>query len=506
MVSETIRIITIVAILIFLTVCVIIGKKTSKKQKNIEEYFLGDKKTNIWLMLGTTWASFAGGGYFVGYCGRGNLEGMGAYWQFLGEGLLAGIVLGYIMAPYLARFKYYSMPHYVADYLCGGDRTVRRFAGFSTLLVNVAWSAAQIIAFATVIATVFNIDYRLTIVVTGAVFIYYTVAGGVEAVIFTDTIQAVIQMMLAIVVILFTFKTLDLVHGFGTLKSMVMSSENPEMWNFMSGSVGMRLSSFMLGFLGIISNSVSWNRAFCADSVKSARISFAFSYTGNIIITFTSCALGVYIGTLVPELELGDNSLAYAVVHLMPPFVTVLMGLGILGATMSTADTYLNCASANIIVDMLDPDGKIPDRKALRYSRIATLICGILGIGSALFTDSIYTIGNMGYVISGGVLVPIFVVGLILRDRKSVEFKSKLKPRAARVAIIVGTVVALISFFVPEKGIFLYGGILPTVGSTFVAIIIGNIVCKSGNTRVDPPKASIVIEKKHEKEKAKVMN
>lgn len=171
-------------ILADLLVCMAIGVKTSGKAKSAEDYFIGGKKTGTFLLFLTAWASFSGAGNFIGQAGRGALEGISAYWLWLGEGLLGGIIMGYILAPYLARFKYLSMPHFISDYLFGGDHYIRRAGGLAALMPNVVWPGAQIMGVAYVLEQVFGIDYRIAVIVCGVVFIFYTVSGGLEAVIY----------------------------------------------------------------------------------------------------------------------------------------------------------------------------------------------------------------------------------------------------------------------------------------------------------------------------------
>ncbi len=73
-------------------------------------------------------ASFSGSGNFIGQAGREPWKGSSAYWLWLEEGFLGGIIMGYLLAPYLARFKYLSMPHFVSGYLFGGDRYIAVWA------------------------------------------------------------------------------------------------------------------------------------------------------------------------------------------------------------------------------------------------------------------------------------------------------------------------------------------------------------------------------------------
>ena len=130
---------TLAAVLVLtdLIVCFGIGFRTRGGSENAEDYFIGGKKTGTILLFLTAWASFSGAGNFIGQAGRGALEGVSAYWLYLGEGFCGGIIMGYLLAPYLSRFKYFSMPHFISGHLFGGDHYIRRVGGLAALMPNV---------------------------------------------------------------------------------------------------------------------------------------------------------------------------------------------------------------------------------------------------------------------------------------------------------------------------------------------------------------------------------
>jgi Na+/proline symporter len=254
------RIISAALVILDLLACMAIALHTRKSSHDTQDYFISGKKTGTALLLLTAWASFSGAGNFIGQAGRGALYGINAYWLWLGESLLGGIVMGAIIAPYLARFRYVSMPHYIADYLCGGNNYIRRIGGIAALMPNLVWPGAQIMGIAYVMELVFGINYRLAVIVCGIVLISHTASGGFNAVIYADALHGTIQILFAVFVI--------------------------------------------------------------------------------------------------------------------------------------------------------DPEGKLPPEKGVKYAKIATILAGVVGIFCGLYADYIYALGVYGYTICGGVLIPLFVIGL----------------------------------------------------------------------------------------------
>lgn len=464
------KIIAGVLILIDLAYCIGIGFWTRGGSHNAEDYFIGGKSTGTILLTLTAWASFSGAGNFIGQAGRGALEGVSAYWLYLGEGFCGGILMGYVIAPFIARFRYMSMPHMIADYLAGGDTTVRRIGGFAALMPNAVWPASQIMGVAYVIQQLFGIDYRIAVIVCGAIFILYTTTGGVKAVIYADAFHGIIQMVLAAFVIYFGLKSFN--FDFPGLYKTVASINPKHADLFVNGPI-VNLTGFLTGLVGATSNPIFWNRAFAAKDVATAKKAYGFTFFCNIIMVFLILTIGIATWTM--NQEVGDQALVWLILNKMPGFCSVLLGVGVLAACLSCADTHLNCAAANIVTDIIDPEGKLPGEKSVKYGSIATFCTGVFAIFAGLFANFIYQLGTFGYTICGGVLIPAFVIGLAYRDRKSEEFRSGMSVSAFKVGMGLGVVVGLAFEIVPSLHAMLGGGVLPAIVFTSVGMLVSNM-------------------------------
>jgi SSS family solute:Na+ symporter len=459
-------------IFIDLGVCFIIGLRTSGGAKNAEDYFIGGKKTGTVLLFLTAWASFSGAGNFIGQAGRGALHGISTYWFWLGEGLCGGIIMGYLLAPYLSRFKYLSMPHYIAGYLYGNDKTIRRLGGLAALMPNIVWPGAQIMGVSYVLGQVFHIDYRAAVLICGIVFVFYTVSGGVKAVIYADAVHGTVQMIFAIAVSYFGLKLINFDIGF--LKTQILAID-PSKWNMFVDKPLVILTSFLTGLVGAVSNPIFWNRAFAAKDVKTAKKAYGLTFFLNIILVFIMNLLGI-ISILYGSY--GDQALVWLIWNKMPKFCGVILAESVLAACLSCADTHLNCAAANIVSDIIDPEGKLDGAVSVRYAKIATLFAGIIAIISALNASSIYdALGNYGYTVCGGVLIPAFLIGLICRDKHQTEFRSRMSIKAARFGMLAGVIAAIIFEVIPGLSKFFGGGVIPAIVVTTVGMLISNNFC-----------------------------
>ena len=470
--SQTEIILAAALVIADLVICFGIGWKLKGQSDSAEDYFIGGKKTGTVLLFLTAWASFSGAGNFIGQAGRGAMQGISAYWLWLGEGFLGGIIMGYLLAPYLSRFKYFSMPHFISGYLFNGDPQIRRIGGVAALMPNVVWPGAQIMGVAYVLQQIFGIDHRIAVLVCGAVFVFYTVSGGVKAVIYADALHGTVQLFFAVAIAYFGLRLFNFDPAY--LKEQILQIY-PQKWNLFTDKPVAIVSSFLTGLVGALSNPIFWNRAFAAKDVKTARKAYGVTFFMNIILVFVMIALG--IASLMFSNQ-GDQALVWLILNKMPPVCGVILAESVLAACMSCADTHLNCAAANIVADIIDPEGKLDSATSIRYSRMATLAAGIVAILSGMFGSFIYALGTYGYTVCGGVLIPAFVIGLICRDKKSSEFRSSMSVTAAKIGMGAGVVTAILFELIPSWKALLGGGVLPAMAVTSVGMLAANLFCK----------------------------
>ena len=163
----------------------------------------------------------------------------------------------------------------------------------------------------------------------------------------------------------------------------------------------------------------------------------------------------------------------------MPGFMTAIVSMAVLAATLSSADTHLNCASANIVADIIDPNSKFTTEQTVKYSRIATLVCGVISVLVSMYADMIYQLANFGYTVCGGVLIPLFFVGFLMMDRTSETYKSKLTSTGAIWGMVFGMITAILFQGVPALSAIFGGGVIPAVIVTVIAIFAGNACHKT---------------------------
>ena len=275
---------------------------------------------------------------------------------------------------------------------------------------NVVWPGAQIMGVAYVLELVFGIDYHIAVIVCGVIFVFYTVSGGLKAVIYADALHGTIQMIFAILVVIFGLSLFHL--DFGYLREEIIRID-PDKWNLFVDKPVVIISSFLTGLVGAVSNPIFWNRAFTAKDVKTAKKAYGLTFFINIIMVFIMILLGI-VSLLYSDQ--GDQALVWLIQNKMPPVMGIILAESVLAACMSCADTHLNCAAANIVSDIMDPKAKLSGPDSVRYAKIATLFAGIV-LGRIPCSES-----------SSGVhWLWVVVAGWITSDFTSATFASREK-------------------------------------------------------------------------------
>lgn len=473
MINTSVKVLTMVLMLADLLFCIITGLRKKDVIKDADDFFIAGKNTNTLFLTMTAFASLLGAGLFIGQAGRGFTYGIAAYWQLFGEGIVAGVVMALIIGPYLAHFRCYSMAHFIGAHICGGDTLVRRIAGVANFLPNMLWAGAQIMGISYVVQQLFGLDYRIVALICGAVFIFYTTCGGLASVIVTDFFHGMIALVTCFLAIFFGVKMIHVDWGgFAGFRDAIVAIA-PQKWSMTTMSPMQIVTAFLTGFLGTLSNPIYWNRAFTSKDAKTCRNAYAFAFSVGTIIPLFTIMLGLL--AFLYNHHIGDQALVWMVMHKMPGFMTATLGMAVLAATLSSADTHLNCAAANIVADVIDPEGKFTTEQTVKYSRIATVICGIISVLVSMGASMIYSLANFGYAVCGGVLVPLFAVGYLMMGKTDGNvFRSKLTKSGAICGMVFGMIVACVFQGVPALSAIIGGGVVPGVAATLIGILVGN--------------------------------
>ncbi|OIO59642.1 MAG: sodium:solute symporter [Verrucomicrobia bacterium CG_4_10_14_3_um_filter_43_23] len=322
----------------------------------------------------------------------------------------------------------------------------RKFGGWATVFAVTCYTLLQLARIAVIMYLVAlaltpltGWDERWVVIVTGLVVTAYTYMGGIESVIWTDSIQSIMLILggvMCAIFIMFSMpegpmQVFDIAvtqQKFG-LGAMNIDFVETTFWVLVISGFFMKLD-----FFGIDQSCVQ--RYIVAKSEKEAKRSVWLAVWLGLFISALFCFIGTALfafyhaqpelaGTAVPAALKSDSILPYFVATQMPAGTIGFLIAAIIAAAMSSIDSGLNSSATlfytNIYKTYVSQGQEVSDKEAKLVLHGASLILGLIGIGVALAMMNIegilFTWLKILGVLSGGTL-GLFILSRVTETRK----------------------------------------------------------------------------------------
>jgi len=283
--------------------------------------------------------------------------------------------------------------------------------------------ATQILAMARVLqdvlldANVFTgISLEMTVAISTAVLVFYTVTGGIVASVYTDLIQGAIMVVAAVLVFMAVLGTFD--GGLSEMSAIIAADDREAMGPW--GALGMfgGLSWMLVFALGLAGQPHVVTKYMMLKDVKDIRRvvplgAFAYGITALLWI-----GLGLAMRALVLQgghdpLMTPDAAASEFLQNYANPLLAGVVFAALLAAIMSTADGFLNIGTAAIIHDFpIAFRGRALDNELL-WARVTTVVIAIVAALFALYSgDLVALLGAFGWGTFAAAIVPVIGIGL----------------------------------------------------------------------------------------------
>lgn len=315
----------------------------------------------------------------------------------------------------------------------------RLIASASFMIFHVGRIAIVLYLPALALASVSDINIYLAITVIGVLCVLYTVMGGIEAVVWTDAIQALV--LIGGALLCFLLVVMNVEGGFSAITSalenqdkflsvdwsltsaMDFSSDTKSGWLFFFGFLFAALPNYTSG-QDVVQRYVT------TPSEKAA----ARSLWMNIFMTLVGSAIFFALGTalyvfyqanpvkLDPTMPQTDGILPFFIMQNLPVGVSGLIVAGVFAAAQSTISSSLNSLATAFVTDfygrVIAPTSS--DKQRLSVARNIVIGVGIIGIAASVWIanqelKSAYDTFNMfvGFVL--GPLAAMFALGIFTK-------------------------------------------------------------------------------------------
>src|SRR4030088_29103 len=364
-----------------------IGLYFARKKRTSEDYFLSRREIR-WVLLGASLLlSNISTEHFIGLSGTGASSGL-AVGHFEWLACLILLILGWVFVPFYLRSNVFTMPEFL-------ERRFNRasavyLAGISKIAYIFTKISVQLYAASVVLERVAGWSLWKTAVVLVIATGIYTVAGGLAAVIYTDTVQTLILITGAVAL---TIIGLTRVGGLEHLRTMVP----PDYFHMIKPSsdpnlpwTGIFFGAPILGIWYWCTDQVIVQRVLSAKDEGHAKAATIFAGFLKILPVFMLVLPGLIAVALYRDLfkfgphgEVLNGDIAYPtlIINLLPTGLVGVMIAALLAALMGAMSSVFNSASTLVTLDFykkIKPDAS--EKQLVGFGRVMTGVMVALGL------------------------------------------------------------------------------------------------------------------------------
>ncbi|MEA3252494.1 MAG: sodium:solute symporter family protein [Pseudomonadota bacterium] len=424
-----------------------------------DDFLLGGRSIPLFLTIGTTVATMVGTGSSMGAVGFGYTNGWAGALYGIG-GAIGVLLLAVCFAP-VRRLRFMTMSEELSYYV-GANRLVRNIVALLIYIACIGWLGAHILGGGLYLAWMADIDANLAKVIVALGFGVYCVIGGYMAVVWTDTIQAVV---LFVGFFLMAALALIEVGGFaGLTASMDAASTSFLGIDKIGGLPALSLATVIA--VGVLATPSFRQRIYSGRSVSSVRRSFVITGALYLAFSIVPAIIGMATQALNPGLDNSNYAFPFLATEVLPLGLGLLLLVAGLSATMSSASSDAIAGVSTLMRDIYVLfTGRTPAaRHVVLYSRLALVATIGLALAFALTSDNV--ISYITKMIST-VLAGLFVCGMLGR------FWPRYNWQGAIATLIAASATSLAVIANPEWSAY-WGN--PSIPAVIVATLGGVIV------------------------------
>lgn len=363
---------------IYLAGMLLIGVWANRRQKDLDDYYVGGRNKGVFSIMALWVSGWIGGASIIGTSTKAYNLGITAVWYVAIIGL-ACLLFAVIFSERIARMGMKLNLLTYSDFLSYRyDNNTAFVATISNIIANVAYLAAQLVASASIISFILGTKTGWSFVISTAIVVIYTTLGGLDAVTYTDWAQFVL-IIIGVVVIGIPISLYETGGVSEILEAIPSEFLDIGAWGWIS------LAGFATStILSFFTSMDSYTKSFAARDPKTSKKGMILSSVALIGIAIACTLLGLAAYVLLPGLgDGGQTALIQLIFNYFPIGLRVIVLTAILAALMSTADISVLSASVCITNDIylrfFGGKKKSEDKDLLKVSVLSSFVVGIVG-------------------------------------------------------------------------------------------------------------------------------
>ncbi len=413
----------------YLLAIVGIGLYFTRRNKNTDDYFRGGKKIPWWAAGCSIFATMLSSVTFTGIPSKAFAQD----WVYaLGNLMipLVAVVAVFFALPFYRRLDVTSAYEYLERRF---SRGVRRFGSSSFTLFHIFRMAVVMSLTALALAVATPLSPTQSVLLMGVLCIIYCTTGGIEAVIWTDTIQTFVLLGGALLAIVLLLAGAD--GGFGGASEAATAADKIRLANFhwdvtstqlalwivIVGAIGQNLSSYTADQAVVQRYMTTGSQKLAARSIWT---NAAMTIPATLLFFGIGTALFAFYRSHPDKLDptiTTDQIFPLFIAQEMPLGIAGLIVAGIFSAAQSTVSTSMNSIATTVVTDFLRPSEVCKsERGYLVAARVITFVIGVVGTLLALLfvSPEIKSLFDAFIKVIGlfmGVLGGLFLLGIFTR-------------------------------------------------------------------------------------------
>ncbi len=463
----------------YLAAMVGIGVYFTNQNKSTDDFFRGGKSIPWWAAGCSIFATMLSSLTYTGIPSKAFAQD---WVYFMGNMMIpiVAIFAVYVALPFYRRIDATSAYEYLEKRF---NRGVRLFASASFTTFHIFRMAVVMSLTGLALAVATPLTPTQSVLAMGFLSILYCTMGGIEAVIWTDTVQTFVLFGGAMVAMAMLIVGID-----GGLSGMFEAANNADkfrmvnlhwdatssqlaLWVVIVGGFGQNLSSYTADQAVVQRYMTTETQSLAARSIWTNAV---LTIPASLIFFGLGTALFAFYQSHPEKLDpsiTSDQIFPLFIAREMPVGLAGLIVAGIFAAAQSTVSTSMNSSATTVVTDFMKPLGICStDTGYLWAARLLTVLIGILGTFAALlfidpeikslFDEFLRVIG-----LFMGVLGGLFVLGT-------------MTTRANGVGAIVGAIIGATVMFSMWKFTPIQGYIYTATGITacFIAGYLTSLV------------------------------
>ncbi len=411
--------------LAYLLVVLAIGVWAMRRTRSAKDFFIAGQGIGLLVTTLATMSAAFSGFLFIGGPGLTYRLGMASLFISFPVSFTAGL-LCWTVAKRLRLLAEVREVFTVPDaILCRyRSRWASGLAAVAVVIGTLGYLGAQLQAMGVMIESIFGTretfgewSLAFAMAVGLVVVLFYAIAGGMVAGVYTDVFQGTLMVGAAVAVF---YYAIDSGGGLETIARQIAGSDafGPDFLDPLGNlPVFTAMGFFFIFGIGNLGQPQMLHKFYMLDDPRKLKwmpLTLGLSQTLVVLIWF---GIGLAVPALVASGRLEplahpDEATPSFLLEFVPEALAGLVFAGILAAIMSTADSFVNIASAALVRDLPKALGKEVKAQVF-WGRLAVLgVAGAAAVFAYLYSDLIALLGTFAFGTFAAALAPAVAVGL----------------------------------------------------------------------------------------------